>query len=39
VLGENTHHMVESCFKATGRALRDACRREGRELPSTKGSL
>ncbi len=39
VSGENAHHMVESCFKATGRALRQALRREGRDLPSTKGML
>lgn len=39
VQGENTHHMVESCFKATGRALRQALVREGTELPSTKGQL
>ncbi len=39
VQGENTHHMVESCFKATGRVLRQAIRREGQELPSTKGAL
>ncbi|HJP04651.1 MAG: bifunctional histidinol-phosphatase/imidazoleglycerol-phosphate dehydratase [Chromatiales bacterium] len=39
VSGENTHHMVEACFKSTGRALRDALRREGSELPSTKGTL
>ena len=39
VKGENTHHMVEACFKGTGRALRAAVRREGNELPSTKGTL
>jgi imidazoleglycerol-phosphate dehydratase/histidinol-phosphatase len=37
--GENAHHMVEACFKATARALRMALRREGAELPSTKGVL
>jgi imidazoleglycerol-phosphate dehydratase/histidinol-phosphatase len=39
VTGENTHHMVEACFKGLGRALRDAIRRSGNELPSTKGKL
>jgi imidazoleglycerol-phosphate dehydratase/histidinol-phosphatase len=39
VRGENTHHMVEACFKGVGRALRMALRREGRELPSSKGVL
>ena len=39
VQGENAHHMVEGCFKATARALRQAIRREGDELPSTKGAL
>jgi imidazoleglycerol-phosphate dehydratase/histidinol-phosphatase len=39
VTGENTHHMVEACFKGLGRALRDAIRRTGNELPSTKGML
>ncbi len=39
VTGENAHHMIEGCFKAVGRALRQAVRREGEELPSTKGIL
>jgi imidazoleglycerol-phosphate dehydratase / histidinol-phosphatase len=39
VTGENTHHMIEVCFKGVGRALRQAIRREGTELPSTKGVL
>jgi imidazoleglycerol-phosphate dehydratase/histidinol-phosphatase len=39
VRGENTHHMIEACFKAMGRALRQAKARVGNELPSTKGVL
>ncbi len=39
VRGDNAHHMVEACFKVVARALRQALRREGRELPSTKGTL
>jgi imidazoleglycerol-phosphate dehydratase/histidinol-phosphatase len=39
ITGENTHHMIEACFKGVGRALRQAFRREGAELPSTKGVL
>lgn len=39
VHGENTHHMVEACFKAVGRSLRQAINRSGTELPSTKGTL
>ena len=39
VRGENTHHMIEACFKGVGRALRQALRREGTQLPSTKGVL
>ncbi|MBF6023488.1 bifunctional histidinol-phosphatase/imidazoleglycerol-phosphate dehydratase HisB [Lysobacter niastensis] len=37
--GDNDHHKVEACFKAVARALRQAIRREGSELPSTKGVL
>ncbi|HZX79258.1 bifunctional histidinol-phosphatase/imidazoleglycerol-phosphate dehydratase HisB [Lysobacter sp.] len=39
VQGDNDHHKVEACFKAVARALRQAVKREGRELPSTKGTL
>ena len=40
--GRNAHHVAESLFKATGRALRMACERDARMqdvLPSTKGHL
>ena len=39
VTGENTHHMIEACFKGVGRALRQAVRITDAELPSTKGAL
>ena len=39
VRGENDHHQIEACFKVVARALRQAMRREGTELPSTKGVL
>lgn len=37
--GENAHHMVESLFKALGRALAMAYRAKSGHVPSTKGSL
>ncbi|MCH9695791.1 MAG: bifunctional histidinol-phosphatase/imidazoleglycerol-phosphate dehydratase HisB [Gammaproteobacteria bacterium] len=39
VRGENTHHMVEACFKSVGRALRQAIAQSGTDLPTTKGTL
>jgi histidinol-phosphate aminotransferase/imidazoleglycerol-phosphate dehydratase/histidinol-phosphatase len=39
VTGENTHHMIEACFKGVGRALRQAIRVTDTQLPSTKGTL
>ncbi len=40
--GENSHHIVESCFKALARALREAVEidpRKADSVPSTKGTL
>jgi imidazoleglycerol-phosphate dehydratase len=37
--GRNSHHIVEATFKGIARALRDAVRVEGAEIPSTKGTL
>ena len=39
VTGSNSHHQAEACFKGLGRVLRQAIKREGNELPSTKGVL
>ncbi|MEZ5959022.1 MAG: histidinol dehydrogenase [Hyphomonadaceae bacterium] len=39
VTGENDHHKTEACFKALGRALRQALRVETQEMPSTKGVI
>ena len=39
--GRNDHHQAEALFKALGRALDSACRRDPRRegVPSTKGML
>ena len=40
--GENSHHIIESCFKGLARALREAIAVDPREaglVPSTKGTL
>lgn len=37
--GDNTHHVVEAAFKGTARCLRAAVRRDGDDVPSTKGVL
>ena len=40
--GENTHHQIETIFKAFGRALRMALEVDSRQenvIPSTKGAL
>jgi len=40
--GENSHHIVETCFKGTARALREAIEVDERMegiVPSTKGTL
>jgi len=39
VSGDNDHHKIEASFKGLARALRQAVRREGSDLPSTKGAL
>jgi imidazoleglycerol-phosphate dehydratase len=40
--GENSHHIIESCFKGLARALREATEIDSRKagsVPSTKGML
>ena len=42
IYGENTHHIVESCYKGLARALRQAIEIDPRKsdaVPSTKGVL
>jgi imidazoleglycerol-phosphate dehydratase len=39
ISGRNAHHILEASFKAVARALRDAVKVEGADIPSTKGTL
>ena len=42
IYGENSHHIIESCFKGLARALREAVEIDKRiknKVPSTKGIL
>ena len=42
IYGDNSHHIIESCFKGLARALRFALEKDARagdSLPSTKGIL
>ena len=39
VAGKNGHHVIEASFKGVARALRDAVKIEGDQVPSTKGTL
>ena len=42
IYGDNSHHIIESCFKGLARSLRAALEMDPRNkntIPSTKGSL
>ena len=39
ITGKNTHHQIEACFKAFARCLKEAVKREGFDIVSTKGLL
>ena len=42
IYGDNSHHIIESCFKGLARSLRTALEmdpRNKKSIPSTKGSL
>ncbi len=37
--GDNGHHIIESCFKGFGRAMKEAVRMTQSSIPSTKGVI
>jgi imidazoleglycerol-phosphate dehydratase/histidinol-phosphatase len=37
--GDNEHHKIEAIFKAVAKSIKMAVKRDGNELPSTKGML
>jgi imidazoleglycerol-phosphate dehydratase len=42
IYGDNSHHIIESCYKGLARALREALEIDKRiknKIPSTKGKL
>lgn len=39
IRGENSHHVIEAVFKAFARALKEAVKITGSEIPSTKGII
>ena len=42
IYGDNSHHIIESCYKGLARSLRVALEidsRNKKSIPSTKGSL
>ncbi len=39
IYGDNGHHIIESCFKGLGRAMRQAVKVTEKDIPSTKGVI
>jgi imidazoleglycerol-phosphate dehydratase len=42
IYGDNSHHIIESCFKGLAKALRNAIEEDKRildSIPSTKGKI